>query len=258
MYLASVLMVLAVVAVLSGFALRVEPSTLVRELRSWFSFGFMYAGELNGVKEAHNINAVYWTLAYEWLFYLSLPMLALFWRGPALLVMAMTAFLFCLNTPVTLNFIAGGTAALLVERRVFGATLKAKWMTPLPLAGLALVFTYPSAYGLMPSLLMFIFFLFVVHGNSLFGLLATRASKLLGTVSYSIYLVHCIALFVVMRAVNALVPVGALTPLEYWSFAAAAALLAVCVSALTYRYVEHPFLSLSGLPQVVAKRFAPA
>jgi peptidoglycan/LPS O-acetylase OafA/YrhL len=105
---------------------------------------------------------------------------------------------------------------------------------------------------------MFIFFLFVVHGNSLFGLLATRASKLLGTISYSIYLVHCIALFVVMRAVNVLVPVGTLSPLEYWSFAAAAALLAVCVSALTYRYVEHPFLSASGLPRVAARRFAPA
>lgn len=249
MYLMSLLMVLAVVAVLSGFALRVEPGALVRELRSWLSFGFMYAGDLNGVKDAHNINAVYWTLAYEWMFYLSLPMLALFWRGPALLVMAVSAFLFCLQTPVTLNFIAGGAAAMLVERRVFGAALAAKWMTPLPLAALALVFTYPSAYGLMPSLLMFIFFLFVVHGNSLFGLLATRASKLLGTVSYSIYLVHCIALFVVMRAVNAALPVGALEPLEYWSFAAVAALLAVGVSALTYRYVEHPFLATRGMPR---------
>ena len=42
-------------------------------------------------------------------------------------------------------------------------------MTPLPLLALALVFTYPSAFGLMPSVLMFVFFLFVVHGNSLFG-----------------------------------------------------------------------------------------
>jgi peptidoglycan/LPS O-acetylase OafA/YrhL len=246
MYLVSVLMVLAVVVVMSGFALRSDPATLVRELRSWLSFGFMHAGDINGVKDAHNINAVYWTLAYEWMFYLSLPLLALFWRGTGLIAMVVIAFLFCLQTPVTLNFIAGGAAAALVEQRIFRSTLAAKWMTPLPLLALALVFTYPSAFGLMPSVLMFVFFLFVVHGNSLFGVLATRASKMLGTVSYSIYLVHCIALFVVMRTVNAHYPIDGLEPLGYWIFAALAAVIAVLVSALTYRYVEHPFLSAKG------------
>jgi peptidoglycan/LPS O-acetylase OafA/YrhL len=250
MYLFSVAMVLAVVALLSDFALRVAPGELLRELRSWLSFGFMYAGELNGVKDAHNINAVYWTLAYEWMFYLSLPMLALFWRGPGLLVMVVTAFLFCLQTPVTLNFIAGGAAAVLVESRLFRSALAAKWMTPLPLAAIGLVFTYPSAFGLMPSVLMFIFFLFVVHGNSLFGVLATRASKMLGTVSYSIYLVHCIALFVVMRAVDARFPISGLEPLQYWMFAALAAVATVAISALTYRYVEYPFLRANRLPEL--------
>jgi peptidoglycan/LPS O-acetylase OafA/YrhL len=248
MYLVSVLLALAVVALLSGFTLRVDPATLVRELRGWLSFGFMYAGDINGVKDAHNINAVYWTLAYEWMFYLALPMLALFFRGPALMVMIVTAFLFCLQTPVTLNFIAGGAAAMLVDKRVLRFSLAAKWMTPLPLAALALVFTYPSAFALMPSVLMFVFFVFVVQGNSLFGLLATRASKMLGTVSYSLYLVHCIAIFVVMRAVNTRLPVAQLEPLHYWLFAGAAAVLAVMVSALTYRFVEHPFLSAKGQP----------
>jgi peptidoglycan/LPS O-acetylase OafA/YrhL len=121
-------------------------------------------------------------------------------------------------------------------------------VTPLPLAAIGLVFTYPSAFGLMPSVLMFIFFVFVVHGNSLFGVLATRASKMLGTVSYSIYLVHCITLFVVMRAVNARFPISELEPLQYWEFAALAALATVAISALTYRYVEHPFLRVNRLP----------
>ena len=259
MYLVSVLMVLAVVAVLSGFALRVDPATFVRELRAWLSFGFMHAGDINGVKDAHNINAVYWTLAYEWMFYLTLPMLALFSRGPALMVMVVTVLLFCLQTPVTLNFIAGGAAAMLVEKRFFGSALAAKWMTPLPLAAIALVFTCPSAFGLMPTVLMFIFFLFVVHGNSLFGVLATRSSKLLGTVSYSIYLVHCIALFVVMRVLDARIPIVEIDAAGYWTFAALAAVITVLVSALTYRYVEHPFISMKTLPRFslrLRRRFA--
>jgi peptidoglycan/LPS O-acetylase OafA/YrhL len=243
MYLVSVLMVLAVVAVLSEFTLRVGPATLVRELRSWFSFGFMHAGALNEVKDAHNINAVYWTLAYEWLFYLALPLLALFCRGRALLILAVTAFLFCLQAPVTLNFIAGGAAAMIVERRLLGSSLASPWLTPLALAALAEVFTYPEPFALVPSLLMFVFFLFVVHGNSLFGLLASRASKVLGTVSYSIYLVHCIAVFVVMRSADSFFPIAEMQPGRYWLFAALAAVLAVAVSTVTYRYVEYPFIS---------------
>ncbi|HXI35542.1 MAG TPA: acyltransferase family protein, partial [Burkholderiales bacterium] len=67
MYLASVLMVLAVAAGASGFALHAPPLELFHQLRAWFSFGFIPGGELNGVRDAHAINAVYWTLAYEWL-----------------------------------------------------------------------------------------------------------------------------------------------------------------------------------------------
>src|SRR5205823_998855 len=66
MYLVSVVLSLFVVAVLSGFSLHVSLVELLRELRSWFSFGFTYAGDINGVKDAHRINAVYWTLAFEW------------------------------------------------------------------------------------------------------------------------------------------------------------------------------------------------
>jgi peptidoglycan/LPS O-acetylase OafA/YrhL len=243
MYLVSVLMVLAVVAVLSDFTLRVSPATLARELRSWLSFGFMRADAINEINDAHNINAVYWTLAYEWLFYLALPLLALFSRGPALAVLAVTALLFCLQAPVTLNFVAGGAAAMIVERRLLGSSLASPWMTPLALAALAEAFTYPDAYAVLPSLLMFVFFLFVVHGNSLFGLLASRASKTLGMVTYSIYLVHCIALFVVMRSVDSFFPIAEMQLGLYWIFAALAAILAVTVSTLTYRYVEYPFIS---------------
>src|SRR5205814_1915619 len=52
MYVVSVLMVLAVVAGASGFALQVAPRELVEELRPWLSFGFMPTGELNGVRDA--------------------------------------------------------------------------------------------------------------------------------------------------------------------------------------------------------------
>lgn len=244
MYLVSVVMSLVVVAALSGFSLRVNPFELARELRNWFSFGFVYAGDINGIKDAHHINAVYWTLAFEWGFYVALPLLAILARGAGAFLLFPIAFLYCLQTPVTLNFIAGALAAVLVERKFIVDQVKPWVFAPLPIAALAAVFTFPSAYAVSPVVLMFVFFLFVVGGNSLIGLLASRPARLLGTISYSIYLIHCIVLYVVVRTFHQHLSIVSLNPYEYWSVAAIAAMIAVLLSAITYKYVEHPFISL--------------
>src|SRR5262245_37030084 len=120
MYVASVLMVLAVAAGASGFVLRVSPVELFHELRAWFSFGFLPGGELNGVRDAHAINAVYWTLAYEWLFYLALPLAALYARGAWVLVPVALVVVFGTVAPIVYCFLFGALAAALVrlEKRI--------------------------------------------------------------------------------------------------------------------------------------------
>lgn len=243
MYLFSVLMVLLVAGILSGFALQVGPAELLHELRAWFSFGFMVTGDLNGVRGAHHINAVYWTLAFEWTFYLALPLLAfLAHRGRSCMLVPL-AFLYGLQAPVTLNFLCGALAAIIAERKVVNGWLQRWFLAPLPVAALLAVLLFPSAYALAPIGLMFVFFLFVTGGNSLFGLLASRPARLLGTVSYSIYLVHCIVLYCIMHAADTYVPLASMTPAAYWLLAAAAATLTVLVATVTYRCIEHPFIA---------------
>lgn len=246
MYLVSVLMVLAVVAALSGFSLRSEPLSLVKELRAWFSFGFMNFGGINGFADGHFINPVYWTLSFEWLFYLSLPFLALFARPPWSVALLVLATVFCLRVPVTLNFIAGGIAALVVNKRWLGDRLRRPWWTPVALAALGVALIAPSAYARGPIVALFVFFLCIVHGNSLFGLLQSAPARLLGLISYSFYLLHAIVVFVVVRAVASLTPIGLLGTSRYWLVAAAAAAIAIVLSSITYRYVEYPFLSMTG------------
>jgi peptidoglycan/LPS O-acetylase OafA/YrhL len=100
MYAMSVLMVIAVVGAAGGFALHVSPVTLARELRAWLSFGFMDTGALNGFEEARHVNAVYWTLAYEWMFYVALPFLALFARGWGLAAVVAAVLLYGAQEPI--------------------------------------------------------------------------------------------------------------------------------------------------------------
>ncbi|HZO00251.1 MAG TPA: acyltransferase [Burkholderiales bacterium] len=242
MYLMSVLMVVTVVAAATGFGLHGSPAALARELRPWLSFGFMDTGAVNGLADARYINAVYWTLAYEWLFYLALPLLALFARGWGAAALIFVVLAFGTQKPIVFNFLFGALAAWTVHRRLLEGRLGSRWLGVLPLASLGAYFALPTGNGLAQSAALFGFFIFVVHGWSLFGLLRTRAAKVLGTISYSIYLTHCIALYITMHAVDRLVPVRTLEGGEYWMLAGLAAAGCVLLSALTYRYVEHPFL----------------
>jgi peptidoglycan/LPS O-acetylase OafA/YrhL len=256
MYAMSVLMALAVVAAATG-QLHSGAATLARELRPWLSFGFMDTGAVNGMEDARYINAVYWTLAYEWMFYLALPLLALFARGWALLALAAAVVAFGTQKPIVFNFLFGALAAQIVHARLLEGKLNAGWLGVFPVVSLLLYFELPAGNGMLQSATLFGFFIFVVHGTSLFGLLRTRAAKVLGTVSYSIYLTHCIALFATVHAVDRVLPMQAMDAEHYWLLAALAAAGCVLLSVFTYRYVEHPFLHAAHAPKPGAARDLP-
>jgi peptidoglycan/LPS O-acetylase OafA/YrhL len=244
MYLASVALVVLVAVATNGFSDSGGAMKFAKDLRTWLSFGFLTTGELNGIREAKAINAVYWTLAYEWMFYLTLPLFALYSRGWAAVGLACAVLFFGKQSPIVLNFLFGALAATAVHHGVLKGRLAASWLTPVPIALLCVAtgFGFETIYGVLPELLLFGFFLFVVDGNTLFGLLRTRASRFLGLVSYSLYLVHCIALYVIVRFAARHVPLAELDVAQYWTIAAAAALVAIGISALTYRFIEYPFL----------------
>jgi len=252
MYLASVLMVLAVAAGASGFALHAPPLELFHQLRAWFSFGFIPGGELNGVRDAHAINAVYWTLAYEWLFYLALPLAALYARGAWTLLPAALLVVFGTVAPIVYCFLFGALTAAIVQKK----SLELKnlgWIAPAALVAWFFAAPLPK---LAQYALLFVFFLLVVQGWSAFGLLRTRAAKMLGLASYSLYLTHCIVLYVAAGLASHALALGSLGAAHYWTLAGLAALAAVALSALTYRYVEFPFLHPQPAPQSVPNRRA--
>jgi len=243
MYLVSVALALVVIAALSGLHLDTDPVQLAREVRPWLSFGFIDTGPVNGVQEAHFVNAVYWTLAFEWSFYLALPLLALFARGRAFVLLAAVVLFFGLRTPITLNFLAGALIAAAVHNRWLAGRLASPWLAPIPIAALAGVLAMDSAYSPHAVALLAVFFAFVADGNTLCGLLRTSAARLLGLVSYSFYLLHGIVVFVAYRMLDGAVPVAGLGAAQHWAVAAVATLFAVALSAITYRHVEYPFLA---------------
>jgi peptidoglycan/LPS O-acetylase OafA/YrhL len=87
--------------------------------------------------------------------------------------------------------------------------------------------------------LMGCFFYVVAAGNTLGGLLASRPARVLGTVSYSLYLMQGIVLFVGRSSVH----LKGATPATIWLFENVCGVALTLVSFATYRWIEYPYLA---------------
>ena len=102
---------------------------------------------------------------------------------------------------------------------------------------------FSTAYGLLQSLLSATAFFLMLNGQGVFGLLRTKAAKLLGQVSYSIYLLHGIVITAAL-AVARLVDVKWVNS-NYWPAVFVMGLILITTSVFTFRFVELPFLTKS-------------
>lgn len=251
MYLFSIACVFAVAFALTGFELRESAAELAMQVLTWLSFGFANPDELNGLRRSAIINGgVQWTLAYEWLFYLFLPLGLIFARGAGFVLVAVVASA-CIHafssTALEWNFVFGALAAVLAaEVRLPAARLwNSRLVALLVIGAIVLTFSmFDRGYGLPQAALLFAAFFCIANGNDLFGLLTCRAARLLGAVSYSVYLMHAIVLFVVLRLVDRFAPISTMTPENYWAVVAACGVALVVMCSVTYRWIEHPLMKL--------------
>ncbi|HEY9732150.1 MAG TPA: acyltransferase [Drouetiella sp.] len=252
MYLATYVFILAMIGIATHFTLRQPLDSVL------YSIGLGACGGLFGMPPVNNFECgslncgVVWSLFYEWRYYLLLPVMAFLWRGPVRLGILTCLFLGLALTqsydwlPHVGNFIAGMAAAQLMRiypkhdgfsSTVFGVT------------SLSLMACVASSYAHLPYMLVTLgilpFFVSVVYGFSGAGLFTSRASVLLGTATYSIYLAHGIVLHFYMWGLKHVFPIAEMPALTYWLFAMPLAGLVVATSAATFYFIERPFIELS-------------
>jgi len=216
---------------------------LTKSILPWFAFGVLETGDINQYPHTSHINAdVIWTLAYEWKFYLALPFISIAWRGYSFLVMLTLMYtygMFIEDIGMIRFFAYGMAAAFFLNKFDMKNLFRSKAFSII--AMLLLI----GAFFVQPSSRQFLFFLFfviVAGGNSLFSLFTNAPAKLLGTISYSVYLFHGIVLFIVMHGINRFLRVADLNEIHFWMVTAMCGLLTVILSSITYRFIEHPFI----------------
>lgn len=249
LYFFVILVVLSVVAVKTDFQLKVNLAELSTQVMQWVMFTFPSAPNINNYGATSFIVAgVTWSLVYEWFFYFSLPLISFFLGGKvkiryiAISIALVFIFIYSDQHKVhVLSFLMGCMASFNIRSEKLLTFIKGRN------AGMAIILfiALPAAFiseTQSPAVILIsgLAFLGIAKGNNLFGLLSSRFSKMLGEISYSIYLVHGIVLFLIMPSLadhKGLI----LQPFVYLSIGVVISILLMIVTNTTYRVIEKRF-----------------
>lgn len=251
--------ILIIVGKLSNWTIQPPFLDRIMEVIFWLFFS---QTSLNNYKYAPTItSAVLWSLSREWQFYASLPLIgALFLRIKASLKIIYISILLLVlfiimnniedkiatvetNTP----FLVGILAAFLVRnetiRRIGSNKLAALIVLPM----IILSYTcYNTIFSFIPYLFISISFIAIACGNSLFGILTNYISLILGQISYGIYLIHPVLLFIVYHMSPQIEQIASRSQLPFWIVTSVVGILLMLICSLTYRFIEKPCIEMGN------------
>jgi peptidoglycan/LPS O-acetylase OafA/YrhL len=257
MYLFSVGIIFFIAGYLTNFKSRIPFFENLLHLLSWIFFNVRKGLNINGLEDSFLFNAgITWTLPYEWAFYFLLPLIALFFKikvnYKTLLLFISTAAVIMIINESSLRhffpFLGGIIAAIVVSKNKLGTILKQKKYAFLAVFLIVCsVYFFNSGRKPIPIIITTIVFIIIASRNNFLGLLSSNFSRKLGQITYSIYLLHGILLFVLFYFVIGFEKAKKLTDLEFWSIISVSVFPLIFISQLTFKYIEEPLMELAKL-----------
>lgn len=240
-----------------------ENANLIKDYFKWFVF---YGSSVNNFSDTPIIGSgVYWTLKYEWLFYISLPLIYTSFKvggnlakiaiGLACILLYLKPINLAYNTISTeyfiLFFIGGFTSYIANNLKLPNKIIDSKIISLISL--ISLIYSLSLPKGLTIDKLFFISFFFIITacGNDLFGILRRKSSILLGEISYSIYLLHGFVLYLVFTQAP-IIDIASLEFETYLLFMPIVSMIVVSLSTITFLSIERPAIIL-GRKAIISK-----
>ncbi|MBP9855490.1 MAG: acyltransferase [Candidatus Omnitrophica bacterium] len=248
LYLCALFIISIIVFSASSFQLNVPGLVLIKQYIRWFAY---FGEQLNDFANTKLIIAgVDWTLKYEWLFYFSLPIINLTilrgrWTVAILSLLIIGLFIhpvtyFEFNSEYFILFLIGGYAAWFrLKKADWWEFFNSNIFSGVVLLALVLLMSLTHTSRSFHTFLLSIFFVPIALGNTMFGLFHKKASIFLGEISFSIYLLHGLVLYVIF---SILFPqfISEATYSNYITLMPFLAVIVVLISWGTYSFIERP------------------
>ncbi len=250
LYIFSII-IITIIIFSSNLKLEVSLGEIIKGYTQWLTFHKPSGIGNKFLDTKLVIGGVDWTLQYEWLFYLFLPMIAIaivrLGRFGGLFLFVACVYLFnkpmqidSLDTTFLIFFAVGGLSAYLNKYyKTPNSIIKSKLISSLAALALAFAIFRPITFDLVHVVMISLFFIPIALGNDLFGLFSLPSSRLLGEISYSIYLLHCIVLYLAFSVFNVAV-IKNISLQEYLFFMPVICVVVILISAITFVSIEKP------------------
>ena len=253
---------LTIIFWLSDFALTQKPILIAKELIIWLSFSIIDYLPINGFNDTQLMTAnVLWTIKYEVFFYLCIPMMALLISKIKPSVMLVGFTLICsiyigykinIQLIYIFPFLIGILTAYLAQNQQICDLAKKHISSIVILATLiGVMILFNTSYNYFVILLLAICFIGIACGNSIFGILSSNISRLFGQLSYSMYLLHGIILYIVFKLCIGEEHMKELTNLKYGIIIFGCTILLIIISLTSFKFIEKP--AISAAKKIVQK-----
>jgi peptidoglycan/LPS O-acetylase OafA/YrhL len=148
-----------------------------------------------------------------------------------------------------LPFLFGIGAAYFVRREDIRNYLSGKRGSIIALTILfAVVVIFHTTFHWFSIILLAIVFFIISCGNTLFGILSNNLSRILGEISYSMYLLHGITLFITFKFIIGFRRAATFSPFEHWLTILCCSAFLIPFCSLTFHFIEAP--AMRAVPSV--------
>lgn len=244
LYLFAVLVMFGIVAFETQFTLVDDIGELRENAIHWLFFGLLSLHDLNGIDAMMVFAGVIWTLPYEWTFYFLLPVWGIIYRIKIPIwcyLIAIIGIILATKNRIYLPFLLGILTVYLRPLPIFQAIAKHSIGGLIVLTCCALpIFLSLDPIDWKAQLFLFLAFTLIVAGNNIFGLLSALPIRRLGDISFSIYLIHPLVLYITLKFVIGMESSKQMSPQVFTSIIFILTPLLVTICCFTYRWIELP------------------
>ncbi|HII2802655.1 TPA: acyltransferase family protein [Escherichia coli] len=225
----------------------------IRQAINIYGFGFMGSDIwVNGFR-TYSLNAIIWTLPYEWKFYCILPVICALLNFKIMLYIAgLLTMAFAFNDlysgqVVWTYFISGAIAAYAANKTeatsINNNKSKALEFIYFIIVCSTIIYLLNSSisgYGYERFLISSALFIFIAIVKPKF--LALKPLVYLGEASYSSYLLHLIINALIIRFYSNYINLNNVNEYQYWSVVVSLVAATVFITAYAFKYVEYKFI----------------